>query len=375
MTPGRAVLLGSLLLSIVLCVPLVADDPQPFTIALALLGAVAAAGLFAPERAGRVLLSLGVLILVTVVPELGLRVAGFTHVSSIQFGYPTPEEFWHLVPDEELFWLLPSEDPEVNSLGFLGDEPRIPKPAGTVRILFLGDSCSQQGYPESYPDIVGHLLRQAGAPVEAVNLSMAGYGSHQGRALAQEHGARLEPDLVVVYYGWNDHWLAYGQIDRNKSGSLRGEKLYRRSRLLQGLRRLTSSLGLARAPRALGVPRVPADHYRENLEAIVARFDVPVILITAPTAHRRLGVPDYLVAKGFASDAGAVLELHQAYNAIVRTVAASSPARLLDLDPEFEASKDLRAMFLEDGIHLTEVGRWRLARRVVDFVTSEELVP
>ena len=109
MTPGRSVFLGSLLVSIVLALFLVPGDPVPFTILLAALGAVAAAGMFAPESAGRWLLSLGVLNLVTVAPELALRAAGFTYVSGIQFGYPKPYEFWQLVPDEELFWRLPSE--------------------------------------------------------------------------------------------------------------------------------------------------------------------------------------------------------------------------------------------------------------------------
>jgi len=373
-TPGRSVFLGSLLISIVLCVLLIPGDPRGYTIALAALGAVAAAGLSAPKRAGRLLLSLGVLNLVTVVPELGLRVAGFTYTSGIQFGYPTPDLFWQLVPDEELFWLLPTEDPQVNSLGFLGREPQVPKPEGTVRILFLGDSCSQQGHPESYPDIVEHLLRRAEVPLDAVNLSMAGYGSHQGRALAAAQGARLEPDLVVVYYGWNDHWLAYGAIDREKRGALRNEQLYRRSHLLQGLRQLAVNAGLTGTPEPLDAVRVPAAHYRENLEAIVARFDVPVILITAPTSHRKLGVPDYLVDEGFARDKAAVLALHAEYNAIAREVAAATGAHLLDLDAAFELEVDLRATFTEDGIHLSEPGRWTLARHLVDFVTEAGLI-
>lgn len=374
MTAGRSIFLGSLLVSLVLALLLIPRDAQTFTLVLVALGVVTAAGSFAPARADRALLSLAVLNLLTVAPELALRAANFSYASGVQFGYPTPEEFWEFVPDEDLFWLLPVEDPKVNSLGFWGEEPEVPKPDGLARLLFLGDSCSQQGYPESYPDIVEHLLRQNGLAVDAVNLSMAGYGTHQGRALAERHGPALEPDAVVVYYGWNDHWLAYGAVDRDKPGSLRKETLYRRSRLLQLLRRLAVSSGVKRDAAALESVRVPAPHYRENLEAIVARFDVPVVLVTAPSSHRELGVPDYLVAKGFARDKGTVVALHAQYNAIVREVAHASGAHLLDLDALFQSGEDLRAAFTEDGIHLTEAGRWALARRVEGFLRANELL-
>ncbi len=93
-------------------------------------------------------LTLATLNLFLVVPELGLRAADFRAESGIQFGYPRPTEFMRFAPDERLFWKLPPSNQNVNSLGFPGDEIPSPKPAGRYRVMFLGDSCTQQGYPD-----------------------------------------------------------------------------------------------------------------------------------------------------------------------------------------------------------------------------------
>ena len=151
--------------------------------------------------------------LMIVAPELTLRGAGFRYESNIQFGYPRPEDFTTLVPDEFLFWKL-APGPGVNSMGFPGDEIETPKPADTYRILFLGDSCTWQGYPTGVKlflewDAAGKSQRR----FDAVSLAVPGYTSYQGRIVAERLAGQVDPDLAVIYYGWNDHWLAYGAVD------------------------------------------------------------------------------------------------------------------------------------------------------------------
>jgi lysophospholipase L1-like esterase len=323
------------------------------------------------------LLGVAAVNLTLLVPELALRAAGVRFESGIQFGYPRPGDLLELEIDDKLFWRLPRSTAGVNSLGFQGREPAVPKPAGTRRVLFLGDSVAQQGYP-GMAELRLNVRRPPGPRFDCVTLAMAGYSSYQGRVLADLYGRRLDPDLVVVCFGWNDHWLAYGVPDDQRSargipaapgGWLRQAN---RFRLFQAL---TRAAGVLRGERdgPLEEVRVPADTYRENLTWIRDRFrsaGVPLVFLTAPTSHYRMGVPEYLWERGFVRDAEAAMRLHRQYNGIVREVSRSEGVDLLDLEGEMDAAQrdDLRALFMGDGIHLSPSGLAVVAGRVADLI-------
>lgn len=343
-------------------------DSSDFGASLALAAAFGVAtllvlfGVRARQHRGRSrgpFVALAVLALLLAVPELGLRSAGFRNVSGIEFGYPSPTDFLELQPDPELFWRMPSDAPGTNSLGFAGAEPREPKPSGTRRVLFLGDSCLFQGHPDAWPELASRALG-----LDGVNLSIAGYSTHQGRIVAEKFGPQLEPDFVVVSYGWNDHWLARGTPDSKKRIDARFERLYRASRLLQALRKLRSP---GEAP-VLDVGRVPPDEYVANLTAIVRQFrarGVPVMLVTAPTVHD-LAVPPYLLKHSFGSSAEAIVAVHERYVELTRQVAQAEGAELLDLAATCRSRADRVDWFIGDGIHYTELGRAVLAGLFVE---------
>jgi lysophospholipase L1-like esterase len=348
------------------------------TLALGILGAAGAFVVARWSSTGRRVgpwLALAVLNLLFALPELGLRSAGFRYVSGVEFGYPTPSEFVEFAPDRDLFWKLPSDDPLSNSLGFFGPEPRVPKPAGTWRWLVLGDSCSQQGYPNAWPELATRALQtnSSARSIDEVNLALSGYSSHQGRVLAQRYGAQLAPDLVAVYFGWNDHWLAWGAVDADKRIDPTFERVYRSSRLLQAARKLVDGVRGAH-PAPLDVTRVPIDAYRANLTAICSEFRArasQVVLLTAPSATDLTGVADYLLTRPFARDAESVARLHREYNAVVREVAAANGALLVDLEHDFEHRDDRALLFLRDGIHLSEQGKAAVAQRFAEVVRKQ----
>lgn len=93
-----------------------------------------------------------------------------------------------------------------NSLAMRGPEPGA---AGARRILALGDS-STMGWrveeDESYPAVLQSLLaaRADGPPVAVLNAGLAGYTSHQGLEYLRERGLALDPDVVLIAFGWND---------------------------------------------------------------------------------------------------------------------------------------------------------------------------
>jgi lysophospholipase L1-like esterase len=338
------------------------------------------------------LLSLAVVNLVLVVPELALRVGGFRAAPGVDFE-SEENPFPGFVGDADLFWKSNPASPGINSWGFRGAEVAVPKPEGVIRIAYLGDSCTQWGRPRPYPEIVQSLLNQTGAGrgrVESVSLAVAGHTSHQGRVAAEKYLARVDPDVVFVCYGWNDHWLAYGKPDAEVVLSTSAvseilQRWQRSSRLLQVASSLSRrsndrkgrpDLRQMLGPEPLDVPRVSAERYRENLASIARvceQIGAPVVFVTAPSSHSALGTPNHFVDLHYAADSESVHRLHEQYTDVVRDFARASGRRLLDLEREVDAltPDELGRLFLDDGIHFERAGCEFVAQRLVDYLKQE----
>jgi lysophospholipase L1-like esterase len=126
------------------------------------------------------------------------------------------ETFWRLAPNQS----LPDDASPFpglisNSQGLREDhEIPLAKSANEIRILFLGDSCTF-GYgfthTQSFVNRVEVSLRARFPDVswECVNAGVPGYSLFQGWRYLETRGLELQPDLVVLTFGWND----YGEWD------------------------------------------------------------------------------------------------------------------------------------------------------------------
>ncbi len=330
-------------------------------------------------------LTLAVLNLLLVTPELLLRVAvDFRYESGVwqkrEFGYPAPRHFfWRIIPDDKLFWKYPPTEPGINSWGFRGKEVQIQKPQHVFRIVFLGDSCMEQGYP----NMVGEFLNQKyGSPerrFECVTLAVAGYSSYQGKVMAKLYGSKLQPDLAVICFGWNDHWLAWGSVDSKKVVKVPKTFLekaadvpYHESQLLQFLNWLL--IPHPAYAGKLSKVRVPENDYRDNLKKmgeIFSESDCPVIFLTAPTAAYKSGFGYNYTS--FSVNEESVITMHKRYNQIVRETSKKSGALFLDLEADFGSLQNVQSLFLDDKIHFTNDGIEAMAHEVSDFIASKVL--
>lgn len=276
----------------------------------------------------------------------------------------------------------------INSLGFLGEEFDPQKPDGVIRIFCLGCSCTAgdllPSFDDTYPRQLERILRERhpGAKLEVINAGVGGYSSFHGRLWLEREIVGYAPDLVVVYFGWNDHWPArLGGDDKTVSGSwseharawfswcrllqlsIRAVHTVRRrgDRPAQGSQHPSSGPAI---PDLSGTPRVSLDDYRDNLRATVrlARGKgAGVAFITAP---------NYIATGGLACDDGPVrrlIDVHADYNAVVRSIASAEQAGLIDAAAELEAAPDAASLFWDppvDYIHLSAKGYRRLAERV-----------
>jgi lysophospholipase L1-like esterase len=95
----------------------------------------------------------------------------------------------------------------INSRGLRGPEYPFAKPAGTRRILVLGDSYTW-GYGVADKELFTMLLEEKlvadGRAFEVLNCGVSGWGTDQEYLFFREEGIRYSPDVVVLTFFFND---------------------------------------------------------------------------------------------------------------------------------------------------------------------------
>ncbi len=117
-----------------------------------------------------------------------------------------PELGWSNRPSatERIAWSTLDYEVNVNAAGFRDVERELEKPAGTKRVLLLGDSVTW-GWGVGEEDRFGEMLdEQLGADVEVLNLACPGYGTDQQYWTLLERGLAYDPDVVVLSFVLND---------------------------------------------------------------------------------------------------------------------------------------------------------------------------
>jgi len=283
----------------------------------------------------------------------------------------------------------------INSLGFRGKEFAAKKTPGSLRVFTLGCSCTigaNVSDTETYAAQWERLLNQPDVtrhPVEVINAGVGGYSTEMGKAWLRHEIINYEPDLITLYYGWNDHWPArLGGSDRElSSATMEKAKFFLfKSRIIQLLYQLRSTelvsgwegalrsavaspgaapdrqAALASATSGRDVTlgyRVPILEYEENLREMISLATEnrsAVILIAAPlqyaiteqnTAYDVTTVP---FVDG--TDAPTVIANHRLYTNVLRRVGKETGTPVADLEKVFNLLTQLeRDRLFYDYIH------------------------
>ncbi len=100
------------------------------------------------------------------------------------------------------------EEFRINARGFVGPEFDQQPPAGVVRVMAVGDSCtfSEGFWRFAYPSILERQLNAAAGRkrFEVINAGIEGYNSTFARARIEQELIGYRPHLVLLYVGWND---------------------------------------------------------------------------------------------------------------------------------------------------------------------------
>jgi hypothetical protein len=160
--------------------------------------------------AGAVLATIGVLFSLALL-EVGVRAL---HLVPDRFWEPDPTRGVRLTAGKRGWWT--QEDREflvpvqINRKGWRDVEHEYAKPAGTFRILVLGDSFVEAMHvplEATFPRLLEGELNKDGTPphVEVVSAGVSGYGTASEVLLFEQEGKRYQPDLVVLaFYPGND---------------------------------------------------------------------------------------------------------------------------------------------------------------------------
>lgn len=312
--------------------------------------------------------------------ELALRLTGFCH----EFAGPTVVA--EGVVQEPMFreaeWSIWVPEPgkgAFNADGFIGPQIPLARQPGTLRIAALGDSCTHWGSPPYPQRLQQRLAQQRAQSVEVLNAGVAGYSTYQGLWRLREHVLAYKPDIVVVYFGWNDHWLWRDHADSQPPETPENRLLTTAadySRIVQAsmlLRDTVQSLRSVEAVKPAKVLRVPPDEYRRLLHQIVAEIrnsHGKPVLVTAPTdLTETTPISDFAILEGLQSlrptRYSTPKELHDAYVQITREVATAEAATLVDAYRDFAG---VGGLITADHIHLTDAGMDRLAELLANEI-------
>ncbi len=314
----------------------------------------------APAHASRIsigaglVLALAGIVVSLALAEAALRLARFEFhlMPAVQFGWPDPRTIaTNYADDPDLFWVTRDYREKLRAARRTHPD-----------VIFMGDSCTEFG---TYPARTMDALAAEGAPFRTgMHLAAGGWSSEQGLAQLQRDIIPLHPKVVVIFYGWNDHWMALGPTDPDLHVARRFLWLADHLRVAQAA--LKARVGLsARGDRRPN--RVPPDRYRDNLRrmaALARDAGATPVFVTAPSNYVAGHEPEYLLRR-HVQRLSDVIPLHEQYVQLTRDAARESGAVLCDAASAFATlpgSHD--RYFRSDAIHFTAEGDQQLAHVV-----------
>jgi lysophospholipase L1-like esterase len=341
--------------------------------------------------------TVGKQVLFTVIIMIGLLLVGEVGIRTWAYYFRTSYEQYNrqtgrleLVPNLH-YRTKAGHEFRINSKGFVGPEFDDVPPAGTTRIMAVGDSCTfTLGLWEiAYPAVTQRLLsaKVPSGRFEYVNAGVEGYNSHYALGRIKDEIVRYKPNIVTLYVGWND-LMKQNPESQGESGepSLLAE-LFNESYLVKAYKKF---LFVNLRP-LLVRPKVEPDEqdrhaydhytpqpYERNLREMIGllrQHDIQVVLFTLPTVLERGLSAEDLKARGvfFPYYAGTysidrLLSLQAAYNRTIRSVAQQLSVPIVDLDEEF--NKHEKKDLFWDTMHPNEKGNAIIAGLVSDTIAA-----
>jgi lysophospholipase L1-like esterase len=227
----------------------------------------------------------------TVLRDINRNGPGDWFIYSPGLGWEPKPGFTGIVGDSER---------EFDHQGFISSDTRQISDKRTTKVVFLGDS-NTFGWGVSTSSTFVEVIDTLLPNISAINLGVPGYTSYQGYQMLVERGLRVNPNIIVVSFNFNDRRYVLGGDNIDNAATFQKGYAQRTSRVnlldhiycYRGMSFLLRKLGIVKLA-SYGVnegatvrldsvvPRVSPDHYRENLVRMVelaSKRDIYVIFV------------------------------------------------------------------------------------------------
>lgn len=285
----------------------------------------------------------------------------------------------------ELFWrLAPNTKLPDTSWPFFGivangqslrEDHEIPlqKPAGETRILFLGDSCTfgyGVAHDKTFVQTVESLAKKmTSGPVECINAGVPGYTLFQGYRRLATQGLSLQPDLVVLNFGWNDYGVWDDLSDEEHYELAQASQppgLLRHSRFARLLWSSTQSRTTSPKASKAKRPRLLPQEFLETLEKIhdlTQARQIPLLILVWPMRdNTRPDVPPALRSPLQVE----MIAFGQAHP-LAMSPRVSGVLDLVPLGQKLVEQHGAEAIYFDHG-HVTEAGHQAIGQAIADHI-------
>ena len=316
----------------------------------------------------------------------------FVNTAQQKMQVASPQQSTIFEGDPLLLWRLkPNLDQAIwdftvvstNAQSFRAAYPIGAKPAGTFRIVCLGDSVTF-GYrvppvwperPKDYnpewqpfPMLLERALRNANPNrrIEVFPMAVPGYTSHQGLAWLRRDIKYLQPDFVIASFGWNDASLSDAPdreaIDTRWS-PVAIRWLIDHSQALAHATRWLRSRNNVKPVVRVPVPRVSQKEYIDNFNAIVRLakdHGAAVIVIGAPYRDSTTNPPE--------------AQLMTQYRTWLKSEMQQSQTPYLEILELTEAAGTVNQGFFGELIHPNHMGHRLMASELLKLMAQRQLL-
>ncbi|MCP4041686.1 MAG: SGNH/GDSL hydrolase family protein [Gammaproteobacteria bacterium] len=273
-------------------------------------------------------------------------------------------------PDSDLiFKVRPNPDGQkifgyegINSFGYRGD---FDFSTQAKKVVVLGDSCVfGWGLPkleDTFPHLLESLFKGEGWDYRVYNLGQPGYSTTQGLKIHQNWMGQIQPDIVVLYFGWNDIWPTPLLTD---SQTIRMAGL-NKSVFLQEIRRLYI-YGLMY--KILETLNVLPQQERYSMETAGYKPRVPRDEVIRNYSRMIKGMQAIIILPPFGNINHSIAQLMDDYKHDVKA-SMQDKTTVLQLTEMEGNSPETKDYYTKDGFHPNRQGSLHIAESLYDVIT------